>query len=301
MVASGLVLGLVFGGYLPYAREIGTVALIVAMTLALSEIQLKGLSLASEVRVFSQALGWNYVGLTGLILAFALLTPDPDLRAGWVVMAAVPSAIAVVPLTSIAKGDVRGALVSTAVLYAFSLALVPAITLVFVGRAPPLLDLAVQTFLQIALPLLASRVLVRLPGIERVRPVGVNLSFFVLVTMVAGANRSAFADLGLVVSLSGAALLRTFGIGLAVAGLATLSGRSAADKVSWILFSSFKNLGLTALLAFSLFDRRAAIPAIVCLLFEILWLASFPFVVQGRKGLVRGGPGAGGVGGGIHR
>ena len=301
MVASGLVLGLVFGGYLPYAREIGTVALIVAMTLALSEIQLKGLSLASEVRAFSQALGWNYVGLTGLILAFALLTPDPDLRAGWVVMAAVPSAIAVVPLTSIAKGDVRGALVSTALLYALSLALVPAITLVFVGRAPPLLDLAVQTFLQIGLPLLASRVLVRLPGIERVRPVGVNLSFFVLVTMVAGANRSAFADLGLVVSLSGAALLRTFGIGLAVAGLATLSGRSAADKVSWILFSSFKNLGLTALLAFSLFDRRAAIPAIVCLLFEILWLASFPFVVRGRKGLVRGGPGAGGVVGGIHR
>ena len=253
------------------------------------------------MRAFSQALGWNYVGLTGLILAFALLTPDPDLRAGWVVMAAVPSAIAVVPLTSIAKGDVRGALVSTALLYALSLALVPAITLVFVGRAPPLLDLAVQTFLQIGLPLLASRVLVRLPGIERVRPVGVNLSFFVLVTMVAGANRSAFADLGLVVSLSGAALLRTFGIGLAVAGVATLARRSSADKVSWILFSSFKNLGLTALLAFSLFDRRAAIPAIVCLLFEILWLASFPFVVRGRKGLVRGGPGAGGVVGGIHR
>ena len=282
MVGSGLVLGLAVGGYLVYAKEIGTVALIVAMTLALSEFRLEGLSLKTEMRAFFQALGWNYVVLTGLILAFAFLTPDPDLRIGWVVMAAVPSAIAVVPLTSIAKGDVRSALVSTALLYVLSLPLVPAITLAFGGRAPPLTDLAIQTFLQIGLPLLASRILVRRPEIQRVRPVVVNLAFFILVTMVAGANRSAFADLGLVLSLSGAAVLRTFGIGLTVAGAAMLARRSRAEKVSWILFSSFKNLGLTALLALSLFVPRAAIPAIVCLLFEILWLASFPFVVRDR-------------------
>ena len=282
MVASGLVLGLAFGDHLLYPKEVGTVALIVAMTIALSEIHLRGLSLKSEARSFFQALGWNYVVLTGLILAFAFLTPDPDLRIGWVVMAAVPSAIAVVPLTSIAKGNVRSALVSTALLYVLSLPLVPAITLAFGGRAPPLTDLAIQTFLQIGLPLLASRILVRRPEIQRVRPVVVNLAFFVLVTMVAGANRSALADLGLVLSLAAPALVRTFGIGLAIAGLAVALRRPREERVAWTLFGSFKNLGLTALLALSLFGPRAAIPAIVCLVFEILWLAFLPVLFRGQ-------------------
>jgi len=282
MVASGLVLGLLVGDHLAFAKEIGTVALIVAMTLALTQVRLGGLSGRTEMRAFFPALGWNYLVLSGLVLGFALLTPDPDLRAGWVVMAAVPSAIAVVPLTSIARGNVRSALVSTALLYVLSLVLVPVITLAFAGRVPPLTDLAVQTFLQIGLPLLASRILVRLPTVERVRPLGVNVSFFVLVAMVAGANRLAFADLGLVLSLTGAALVRTFGIGLAVLGLAILMRRPNEERVAWTLFGSFKNLGLTALLALSLFGARAAIPAIVSLLFEILWLASLPVILRER-------------------
>ena len=109
-----------------------------------------------------------------------------------------------------------------------------------------------------------------------------NLSFFVLVTAIAGANRAAFADLGLVLSLSGAAVLRTFGIGLGIAALATLTHRRHDQRVTWTLFGSFKNLGLTALLALSVFDTRAAIPAIVCLLFEILWLASLPLWLKGK-------------------
>jgi len=280
MVASGLVLGLLAGDRLPVAKEIGTSALIVAMTLALTQVRLGGLSWGTEIRAFLPAVGWNYLALTALVLGFAFLTPDPALRAGWVVMAAVPSAIAVVPLTSIAKGNVRSALVSTALLYILSLALVPGITLAFAGQAPPLSDLAFQTFLQIGLPLIVSRVLVRIPAVERVRPVGVNLSFFVLVTMVAGANSGAFANLELVLSLSGAALLRTFGIGLAVTALAWRAGRPWQERVAWTMFASFKNLGLTALLALSLFGPRAAIPAIVNLLFEILWLSSLPLVLR---------------------
>ena len=239
MVVSGLLVGLSVGNFLPSPTVIATVALITALTLALTEIRLTGISLRGEIRPFAVAFVWNYVVLSGLVLTFAFLTPDPDLRAGWVVMAAVPSAIAVVPLASILRGQVRSSVVSSAILYALSLGLVPAITLAFAGRAVPLPTLAVQTFLQIGLPLLASRVL-------------------------------------------GAAVLRTFGIGLGIAALATLTHRRHDQRVTWTLFGSFKNLGLTALLALSVFDTRAAIPAIVCLLFEILWLASLPLWLKGK-------------------
>lgn len=281
MVIAGLLLGFAIGP-VGGQKEIATVALVVAMTFALTEIRLAGLRAKTEARPFVAAVFWNYVVLTGIILGFAVLTPDPDLRNGWVVMAAVPSAIAVVPLTSIVKGNVRSALVSSALLYLLALILVPAITLGFADRAVSASEVAVQTFLQIGVPLLASRVLVRIPAIRRVRPVGVNLSFFVLMAMVAGGNRIAFADPGLVLSLTGAALARTFGIGLAVLGLTALTRRPREERVSWTLFASFKNGGLTALLALSLFGARAAIPAIVALLFEILWLAVLPLLFRER-------------------
>jgi len=274
MVVTGLVLGLLTGGSPLFAKEVSTLFLIIAMTLALTEIRLEGLRFRRELRAFSAAFFWNYVVLTGLVLAFAFLTPDPDLRAGWVVMAAVPSAIAVVPLTSIFRGNVRSTLISTALLYGAALVLFPAVTIVFAGRTTPPADLAVQTILQIGVPIVASRALTRVPAMERHRPTGVNLSFLVLVAVVAGANRSAFADLGLVLSLSGAGLLRTFGIGLAVFGLATVLKRPQDQRIAWTLFGSFKNLGLTALLAFSIFGSTAAVPAIVTLFYEILWLVA---------------------------
>ena len=274
MVVAGLVLGLATGGSPVYPKELATVALIAAMTLALTEIRLEAVSPRSEMRAFAVALAWNYGVLTALVLVFALLTPDPRLRAGWVVMAAAPSAIAVIPLTSIFRGNVRSALISSALLYVSSLVLVPAITLAFAGEAASPFDIAVQTFLQIGVPLVASRFLARVPAIATARPVGVNLAFLVLVTIVAGANRFAFGDVGLVLSLSGAAFLRTFGIGLLVLGFAIARGRGPEDRIAWTLFASFKNLGLTALLALSLFGPVAAIPAIVTLFFEVLWLVA---------------------------
>lgn len=169
-------------------------------------------------------------------------------------------------------GNVRSTLISTALLYGAALLLFPAITIAFAGRTTPPVDLALQTILQIGVPIAASRALTRIPAMERYRATGVNLSFLVLVTVVAGANRFAFADLGLVLSLAGAGLLRTFGIGLLVLGLAKAMGRGRPERIGWTLFASFKNLGLTALLALSLFGDRAAIPAVVTLFFEITWL-----------------------------
>lgn len=287
MIVAGLLAGLLIGDRFPYAEPVATVALVAAMTFALSEVRWGGVSLRREARAFGEAVAWNYGALGVLLLAFALLSPDPDLRAGWVVMAAVPSAILVIPMTSILRGDTRGALVSSALLYLLSLAVVPAFALAFTGRGVALPAIAVATVLQIGLPIVLSRGLVRVPALVKARPVGVNLSFFVAVAMVVAANRSALQDLGLVAGLAGEAALRTFGIGLAVLGLAVFARRGREERIRWTLFASFKNLALTAILALSLFGARAAIPAIVALLFEILWLAVAPFAIR-RSDRLRG-------------
>src|SRR5437879_3906395 len=123
MVASGLVVGFATGGFPAYSKEIAEVALILGMTFSLTEISISGISPREELRRFLVAFGMSYVVLSGLILLFAVLSPDPQIRNGWVLMAAVPPAIAVVPITSILKGDTRRSLVSLALLYVLGLGL----------------------------------------------------------------------------------------------------------------------------------------------------------------------------------
>lgn len=107
MVASGLVVGFATGGFPAYSREISEIALALGMTFSLSEISFTGISARAELRPVLVAFGMSYGVLSAVALAFAFLSPDPSLHDGWVLMASVPPAIAVVPITSYLKGDTR--------------------------------------------------------------------------------------------------------------------------------------------------------------------------------------------------
>src|SRR5437899_6849408 len=175
MVASGLVVGFATGGFPAYSKEISQVALVLGMTFSMTEISIAGISPRAELRPFLLAFSMSYVVLSGLILAFAVMSPDPQIRSGWVLMAAVPPAIAVVPITSILRGDTRRAVIALALLYLLGLGLVPAITLVFTNQAAPFGELVLQTVLLIAVPLIASRFLRRFPRAVRSRGCGVRI------------------------------------------------------------------------------------------------------------------------------
>src|SRR5437867_6658667 len=217
MVASGLVVGFATGGFPAYSKEIAEVALILGMTFSLTEISISGISPREELRRFLVALGMSYVVLGGLILAFAVGSSDPQFRNGWVLMAAVPPAIAVVPITSILKGDTRRSLISLAFLYLFGLALVPAITLAFTNQAAPFGDVVVQTVLLIGVPLIASRALRRWSRASDVRASGVSVSFFFLVVAIAGSTRGPLlAHPELIALLAAMSFGRTFLLGVAV-------------------------------------------------------------------------------------
>lgn len=281
MVASGLLVGLATGGFPFSSKEISQLALLVAMTFSLTEISFSGISPRAELRGFLVSLGMSYVVLSGLVLAFAALSPDSGIREGWVLMAAVPPAVAVVPITSYLNGDVRRSLISSALLYVLGLGLVPLITYVFTSQSAPVWDLFLQAVLLIGVPLVASRPLRRWGRIGEVRPAAVSLSFFVLVLAIAGSTRGPLLERPeLIASLSLLSLLRTFGLGLLVIGTARALDLSREDRVAVTTFSSFKNLGLTVVLAFSVFGAAATLPSIVSLVFEILWLAALPLVFR---------------------
>jgi len=281
MVTCGLALGLATGGFPAYTQEISQAALLVAMTASLTEISFRRIVPKEELRGFLLSAVMSYGVLGGLVLAYAAATPEPALRGGWVLMAAVPPAVAVVPITSLLRGDVRRSLLSMALLYLLGLASVPLITLAFLGQAVPIDALVVQTFLLIGLPIAASLPLRTVRNMAEWRPTVVGVSFFVLVLAIAGSTRDALLRRpDLLASLSALALLRTFGLGLLLfVATAALKARRE-DRIAATTFSSFKNLGLTVVLAFSFLGPEATLPAIVSLVFEIAWIAVLPLLFR---------------------
>ena len=281
MVALGLVVGFATGGFPTYSKEISQVTLVLGMTFSLTEVSIAGISPRAELRRFLIAFAMSYVVLSGLILTFAILSLDPQIRNGWVLMAAVPPAIAVVPITSILKGDTRRSVISLAVLYLLGLGLVPAITLIFTSQTAPFGELVVQTVLLIGVPLVASRVLRGWPRIAEVRGSAVSVSFFFLVVAIAGSTRAPLlAHPELLASLALLSFVRTFVLGGVVFVLARALHVPWAERVAVTSFSSFKNLGLTVVLAFAVFGSVATLPSIVSLIFEILWLAALPLLFR---------------------
>ncbi len=281
MVASGLVVGFATGGFPAYSKEISQVALVLGMTFSLTEISIAGISPRTELRRFLMPFAMSYVVLSGLILAFAIMSPDPQIRNGWVLMAAVPPAIAVVPITSILKGDTRWSLISLALLYVLGLGLVPAITLVFTNQAAPFEELVLQTVLLIGVPLVASRFLRGWSRVADFRGSAVSISFFFLIVAIAGSTRAPLlAHPELIASLAVLSFARTFLLGGVVFTLTRALRVPWAERVAVTAFSSFKNLGLTVVLAFALFGSVATLPSIVSLVFEILWLAVLPLLFR---------------------
>ena len=260
----------------------------------------------------------SYLFLSGLILILApLVLEEEALVLGFVVMAASPPAVAVVPLTRLLAGDVRLALYSEALSYLASLVLMPLIVLLFAGMAGDagtvaatgaatgmatgagagggmgaalgggvgagVGEMAKIVLLLILFPLLASRYVGRL-RIDPAHPI--NAGLFAVTYIVVGLNSSAItAGVGGVLLV---ALARTFASGAAVYALSALAGVARPQRIAYTLFGSFKNLGLTAAVALLLFGPRAAVAAAVCNLTE----TGFSILLSALAGRRRKGAGS---------
>jgi len=272
MMASGLLLGIALGGFPAYTREISMAALAIVMTISLSNIRLAETMDKAHGKdaVFSIVL--NYGMLTGIILVLGSFFSE-DLWWGWVLMAAAPSAISIVPFTGILGGRASKALFSTTVNYLSALALMPAISLALIGSAVSVDSLVTSLLLLIVLPMVLSRGVGRM-GISRQRlTMSMNVFFAILIFAVAGANRDAFlGEPGLIIAISAVGMIRTFGVGLGTEYSLRALGIPKEERVSSVLFSSYKNLGLTATLAIALFDPIVAVPATICIVFEVVWV-----------------------------
>jgi BASS family bile acid:Na+ symporter len=259
-----MLLGLSVPGPAQHIEQLIIPALLVMMSFSLTEIDLRA---KGDLRRALVSFALNYGLLSGLIILLSYSLENDALRYGFIVMAAVPPAIAVLPFSRLLRGDILLSLYSEAISYLASLVLMPLIIFLFTSKTGVNLGYVIEiAMLMIFLPVVASRYLRRLKA-DPVLPI--NLGFFVVNYTVIGLNSSSisgnFGELTAVVLI---ALARTFGIGIAVYFLSSIACVPLPQKISYTLFSSYKNLGLAAAISLVLFGPEAAIPSAVCILAE---------------------------------
>lgn len=264
-----VVFGLGFPGPAHYLEPLITPVLLMMMVFSMAEIDL---SARGDIKGAMIGFGLNYVLLSGLILVLSFNLQDESLRQGFAVMAAVPPAVAVLPLTKLLDGDSPLSLYAEALCYLASLILMPGIIFVFTSRTGVSLSYILEiVLLLILLPAMASRFL-RGHRLDTVPPI--NLGFFLITYTVVGLNSQALfgADTSSVALI---AIIRTFVIGAAVYLCASFVGVEVQKRISYTLFASFKNLGMAAAVSLVLFGPKAGIPAAVCILAETTFYILF--------------------------
>lgn len=269
---TAMVIGGFPGGIILTNSNIAMLSLIVMMSLSLTSLRLRGLKLKDHALPIRNAFLLSFVLSTGTTIALSYLFQG-DVRDGWIIMAAVPSAVSIVPFTYLLGGDLDSTLVSSASLYIFALAATPLVTLVFLGTAVDVVTLLGYVGYLILLPMIASRLLRRVDIRPHQKSMAINVAFFVLVVAVAGPNRNVFfGDPAILAGLVAVAFVRLFGVGLITNWYLVRRNAPRSGRVPEVLFASYKNTGMAATLAIALIGPTAAVPATVCTLVDIVWL-----------------------------
>jgi BASS family bile acid:Na+ symporter len=267
---AAVVLGISAGQVARWTQPWTLPALAVAMTVSITQVTSDAFwPLRKLVRPMLLSILLNYVILgTAILVPARLLIAERGLWIGFVISAAVPPGVAVIPFSYIAGGDASFALVGTVGAYLAALAITPAMALWLLGESLIEPVRLISTLLQlIVIPLILSRLVLISPvraTVERWRGKIVNWAFFVVIFTIVGLNRSVFLrEPQLVVLISAITVARSFGLAVVLERVLRRLQVEEPSLVGYMLMGTLKNGGMAAATALALFDERASVPAAV--------------------------------------
>ena len=279
LLILSIVLGLFLGDGAQWTRNLVIPGLAVIMTLAVMGIpgsvfrSPRSLVIPTLVGLFL-----NYGLHGGVILGLSsLLIREEALQAGFVMVAAAPPAVAVIPFTVILKGDGPFSLVATVGGYLGALILMPLITFGLLGSGYADHGKLVWVMVELILaPLAVSWLLRRTNLSEKLEPYKgavTNWGFFLVTYTIVGLNRSVFLTQPLsILPVFLVALAAIFLLGWTIERIGRLFKIDPQKRISLVLLGTHKNTGLAAGLALSLLGERTALPATVSTVFMIVYV-----------------------------
>jgi BASS family bile acid:Na+ symporter len=276
----GVVAGLVWGKGAVWTESLIFPALALVMTIATMGIDSGSLrSMRGILGPVCIGIVMNYLVLSGVIILLSqYLITDSNLRAGFILIAAVPPAVAVIPFSFLLRGNNTFSLLGTLGGYLGALVIMPFMAIAFFGTSfvSPLKLIIIMVEL-ILLPLAAGRIL-HWSGIENrfdyMKGPITNWSFSLITYTIVGLNREMFLHEPL--SLVPTALIvtvSTFVLGWLIEIVCRRILRLPAGTVtSLVLLGTLKNYGIAGGLALTLFSKEVASPSTVSAVFMIIYI-----------------------------
>ena len=212
-----------------------------------------------------------------ILAAAALLINAQNMWIGFVLIAAVPPAVAVIPFTAILEGNVSYTLSGTVASYLAALAIMPLMFWIFIGTgfADPYKLIRIMLLL-IVLPLVLSRIILYFNWQDRIAPVRGLLTdwgFFIVLYSMIGVNRDLiFSQPLLIAPIAMVVLAATFVLGFVIEKIGVLAKVDKKNRISLVLLGTLKNQGIAGGLAIALFEKEAALPSAVYSVFMILYI-----------------------------
>jgi BASS family bile acid:Na+ symporter len=277
------ILSITFGLILPQAAQWTKILMMpaLAMVMMLATINVPNdyfLNPRSIIKPSLAGIMMTYVILGGtILLVSALLIHDKNLWIGFVLIAAVPPAVAVIPFTALLEGNVSSTLSGTVASYLAALLIMPLMFWIFIGTGfdDPYKLVRIMLLL-IVLPLVLSRVILYFTWQDRIAPVRGLLTdwgFFIVLYSIIGVNRDLILSRPLsIVPITGVVFATTFILGWAIQIICVLFKVDKKNIISLVLQGTLKNQGIAGGLAIALFEKEAALPSAIYSIFMILYI-----------------------------
>ncbi len=220
----------------------------------------------------------SYAVLGGFILGVsALFIHNKELWNGFVVIAIMPPAVAVIPFTDLFKGNNAFSLAGTMGGYLSALIILPLVLYNFLESSRFALEkLSIAAIVLIIIPLIVSRILRWRKidkDLENVKGAITNWGFFVVVYSIVGLNQDIFIRQPMkLLPVAAIAVGSMFVLGLIVEWVGKLFRIDPQTTMSLVLLGTLKNYGLAAGIALSLFSKESALPATLFTIFMFVYV-----------------------------
>jgi len=235
----------------------------------------------------------SYVVLGGFILGVsALFIHDKELWNGFIVLAIMPPAVAIIPFTDLLKGNNAFSLAGTVGGYLGALVIMPLVLYNFLESSRFVLErLSIVAIVLIIIPLIVSRILRWRKidkDLEKVKGAITNWSFFVVVYSIVGLNQDIFTHQPMrLLPVAAIAVGSMFVLGLIIEWVGKLFRIDPKTTMSLVLLGTIKNYGLAAGIALSLFSKESALPATVSTIFMFIYVIWIGFKQRWAVGATR--------------
>ena len=280
LLILSVVLGLVAGDLAHYLKEYTFYALAIVMTFSTTGINTKDLfPLKDTIKPMIMGSLLNYVIFGTVITSLAyFLMPTSELFLGFVIIAATPPGVAIIPFSGILHGDLKYGVIGTLGAFLASLFFAPLILNIFseLDGGINSFDLFLVMAKLVILPIILSRILLFKPiktRVEKVRGKVINLGFAIIIFTAIGLNRQVFfSDIETLALVTLVLFLSVFGLGFVHSRFCKMINLNPKVAITQNLLLTIKSSGFAVVTALTLFGEEAAIPSAILSILIVAYL-----------------------------